>query len=122
MDHCKSCGTEFQHCSMCGKQLTQEDPGRTMTHNHGYGAPVDFIHCKVCETKYFPGPWYVEVGNASKHWYIRNAITGRHVKIGKVQLKGINYYERAREECGRRNLALDLEVLDGILSPENPKK
>ena len=108
MDHCKKCGTEFEHCSMCGKMLTQEDPGKTMTHPYGYNGntPIDFIHCKVCETKYYPGPWYVKAGEATAWWYIVNAITGKMVKIGKVQLKGVNYYERAKEECGRRNLAL----------------
>ena len=118
MDHCKKCGTEFEHCSMCGKQLTQEDPGKTMTHPYGYNGntPINFTHCKVCETKYYPGPWYVELGTANRFWHIVNAITGKRKKIGKVQLKGVNYYERAKEECGRRNLALDLKILDDILT------
>jgi len=96
--------------------LTQEDPGKIMKHEHGYDRPIHFTHCKVCETKYCPGPWFVELGSCSGFWWIQNAITGKRKKIGKVQLKGVNYYERAKEECGRRNLALDLKILGDILT------
>ena len=99
------------HCDFCGKLLTQEDPGVEMHHEYRVPLPMDCVHCKVCTTKYYPGPWYVEIGNSSRHWYIRNAVTGNSKKIGKVQLKGVNYYERAREECGRRNLALNTKII-----------
>ena len=104
------------HCDMCGKLLTPKDPGEVMHHEHAKGGPFDYTHCQVCATKYYPGPWYVEIGNSSRHWYIRNALTGKHKKIGRDQMKGVNYYERAREECGQRNFALDLKILDDILT------
>ena len=106
MNHCKHCGHENSHCDFCGKLLTAEDAGVKMYHQYDPSGPAEFIHCKECEKKYYPGPWFVELGTCEGYWYIQNAETGKRKKIGKVQLKGINYYERAKEECGRRNLAL----------------
>jgi hypothetical protein len=90
---------------MCGQLLTKEDPGKEMKHVYEPNGPYLFIHCRTCETKYYPGPWHVD-SNLDGFWWIKNALTSKRKKIGKVQLKGINYYERAKEECGRRNLAL----------------
>ena len=106
MDHCKHCGHENTHCDFCGKMLTAEDPGVKMHHEHGYHQPEDFVHCKVCEKKYYPGPWYVYQYLGGKYWHILHAITGKTKRVGRVQLKGVNYYERAKEEAGRRNLSL----------------
>jgi len=96
------------HCDSCGKQLTKEDPGVETHHEYGYQKPMDFTNCKVCEKKYYPGPWYVCQFLGGRYWHIMHAITGKTKKIGPVQLKGVNYYERAREEAGRRNLVLSI--------------
>jgi len=40
------------------------------------------------------------------HWYIYNVQTGVYVKIGRVQLTGVNYFDRAVEEAERRNTLL----------------
>jgi len=107
---------KITHCDFCGKLLTTEDSGKIMHHEYVEGLPVDLIHCKVCATKYYPGPWYIEVGNFSRYWHIRNAITGKRKRIGKVQAKGVNYFVKAKEECGLRNLALHLKTCDDILT------
>ncbi len=41
-----------------------------------------------------------------KNWYIYNTQTGRYVKIGRVQLRGVNYWDRAIEEAEQRNRKL----------------
>jgi len=98
------------HCDFCGKLLTAEDPGVKMHHEYGYQKPMNFVHCIVCEKKYYPGPWHVYQYLGEKFWHILNTGTGKTKKIGPVQLKGVNYYERAREEAGRRNLSLAVHL------------
>ncbi len=48
--------------------------------------------------------WIVISPISSNFWYILNTATNKSKKIGKVQGKGINYWDRAREECLCRNL------------------
>jgi hypothetical protein len=48
--------------------------------------------------------WIVNLNTSSNFWYILNTATKKSKKIGKVQGKGTNYYDRASEECLARNL------------------
>jgi len=53
------------------------------------------------------GPWRVILwanGITLNNWYIVNTETGGTVKIGRVgRGRGVNCYDRAHEECDRRN-------------------
>jgi len=51
---------------------------------------------------YYRGPWKI-LSEFSDNWSIINGSNGRVVKIGPVQMRGINYYDRAIGECERRN-------------------
>jgi hypothetical protein len=55
------------------------------------------------------GSWYVAQRLGGMYWYIENKVTGRRVKIGRVGGRRVNYFDRAREEAMRRNLALSQE-------------
>jgi hypothetical protein len=48
--------------------------------------------------------WIVTSCTSSNFWYILNTATNKRKKIGKVQGKGTNYYDKAEEECFVRNL------------------
>ncbi len=52
------------------------------------------------------GPWRVVLTHPTDgwNWYIFNTETLRYKKIGKVQLSGVSYFERAIEEARRRNV------------------
>jgi hypothetical protein len=47
------------------------------------------------------GPWVID--NTKPYWAITNTQTGQTVKIGPVQSKGINYFDRAMTEANKRN-------------------
>jgi hypothetical protein len=51
-------------------------------------------------------PWKIDHSVAqlsNPYWQIINTETGRTKKIGPVQSKGVNYFDRAAKECRRRN-------------------
>jgi hypothetical protein len=59
------------------------------------------------------GPWHVAsyrnnslwYGFCRNYWYIVNMLTGRAKRIGRVKLRGVNYFDRACEVAKERNKA-----------------
>jgi len=47
--------------------------------------------------------WSTNPGWDNENWYIRNTATGTLKKIGRVQLKGKNYYDEAHKIAHERN-------------------
>lgn len=47
------------------------------------------------------GPWVVD--NTKPYWAITNIQTGKTVKIGPVQSRGVNYFDKAISEANKRN-------------------
>lgn len=50
------------------------------------------------------GPWHVISTSKSRVWYIVNMLTLTTKKIGKVRMRGTNYFDRAVETARKRNV------------------
>ena len=54
----------------------------------------------------FAGPWQV-CHSLKGHWHIINTETKVTKKIGRSgNMRGVNYYDKACEECERRNTVI----------------